>query len=62
MTTSDYPSGECVFSVVGQHRDDADRLLLYGDDGRYYQLDPFDGTPVPVDAIEDWIVEFRLAS
>ena len=62
MAPSENPTVECVFSVVGQHRDDADRLLLYGDDGRYYQLDPIDGTPVLVDEIEEWVVEFRLAS
>jgi hypothetical protein len=62
MSISEFPTVECVFSVVGQHREDADRLLLYGEDGRYYQFDPVDGTPVLVDAIDEWIVEFRLAS
>jgi hypothetical protein len=62
MSVSDGPIVECVFSVVGQHREDPDRLLLFGDDGCYYQLDPLEGVPVPVESTEDWVVEFRLAS
>lgn len=62
MLVTDDPNGECVFSVVGRHRDDPGRLLLCGDDGRYYQLDPIDCAPEPIESIDDWIVEFRLAS
>lgn len=28
-----------TYAVVGEHRDDPDRLLLLGDDGRHYVLE-----------------------
>ena len=30
------PAMSTVFAVVGAHREDPDRLLLLGDDGRHY--------------------------
>ena len=46
-----------IFSVVGQHRDDPDRLLLLGEDGRHYQYDlPRDAT-TPVDPTDGWLVD-----
>ena len=45
---------ECVFAVVGEHREDPDLLLLRGDDDRFYQLDPAEGLPTPVDLADCW--------
>jgi hypothetical protein len=45
---------DCVFSVVGQHREDPSLLLLRGEDGRFYQLDPADGVPTAVEFAEQW--------
>jgi hypothetical protein len=46
-----------VFAVVGEHRNNPDRLLLLGDDGRYYAYETSDGVPVPVDLTPDWVVD-----
>ena len=46
-----------VFAVVGHHERDPDRLLLLGDDGNPYQLDPARGAPVPAAADDGWIVD-----
>ena len=44
-----------TFSLVGEHRDDPDRLLLLGDDGRFYGYALPDGPFVPTDPdAEDW--------
>jgi hypothetical protein len=49
-----YCPDECVFAVVGEHREDPDLLLLRGTDDRFYQLDPLDGLPIPVDFADCW--------
>ena len=46
-----------VFAVVGEHRDDPDRLLLLGDDGRYYAARSPDSQPTPVEPTEEWTVD-----
>jgi hypothetical protein len=61
MSDPAFRTDECIFSVVGQHREDPDRLLLFGDDGHYYQLDPFEGTPTPVEPTDAWLIDFELA-
>jgi hypothetical protein len=43
-----------IFSVVGAHQEDPDRLLMLGDDGELYQLDLPLGTPTPVEATDEW--------
>jgi hypothetical protein len=60
MSIPDNATIGCVFSVVGQHRDDPSRMLLFGDDGCFYQLDPLDADPVPVEPDGDWIIESRV--
>jgi len=50
----DHCPDECVFAVVGEHREDPDLLLLRGDDDRFYQLDPLEGLPTPVDLADCW--------
>ena len=45
---------ECVFAVVGEHRDDPDVLLVRGDDDRLYRLDLTEGQPTPVDLADCW--------
>ena len=51
-----------VFAVVGEHRAEPDRLLLLGQDGRYYAYDA-DGPPMAVEPGAAWHVdEDRLAA
>ena len=45
-----------IFSVVGQHREAPERLLLQGDDGRYYATDRR-GQPTPVEPTADWVFD-----
>jgi hypothetical protein len=45
-----------VFAVVGQHRAEPDRLLLLGDDGRYYAYTP-DGQLTPADPADGWAID-----
>jgi hypothetical protein len=46
-----------VFAVVGKHRADPDRLLLRGDDGRYYAYETDDGAPIAVELSPEWVVD-----
>lgn len=47
-----------VFAVVGEHRAEPDRLLLLGDDGRYYAF-AADGRPAEVDPGDAWALDDR---
>ncbi len=42
-----------VFAVVGEHRVEPGRLLLLGEDGRYYAY-AADGTVQPTEPTEAW--------
>ena len=46
-----------VFAVVGDDREDPNRLLLLGADGQLYDLALPDGTTAPVDPDEAWVVD-----
>ena len=47
-----------AFTLVGEHRDDPDRLLLLGEDGRYYGLRLPDGPALPVEPDDGgWAVD-----
>ncbi len=46
-----------VFAVVGEHRAEPDRLLLVGDDGRYYAYATDAGAPTQVDPSEEWAID-----
>lgn len=46
-----------VFAVVGEHRDDPDRLLMLGSDGQHYAFHLPDGAATPVEPDEDWRVD-----
>ncbi|MEA2530541.1 MAG: hypothetical protein QOG89_2185 [Thermomicrobiales bacterium] len=46
-----------VFAVVGEHRADPTRLLLLGDDGRFYTYETEDGVPIAVELTPEWIVD-----
>lgn len=46
-----------VFAVVGEHRIDPDRLLLLGDDGRFYTYETDDGLPIAVELTPEWVVD-----
>jgi hypothetical protein len=54
MATAKGPAMTSVFAVVGQHREDPERLLLLGADGQHYALALPDGDPDPVQPDEDW--------
>ncbi|MDP9366256.1 MAG: hypothetical protein M3Q10_18885, partial [Chloroflexota bacterium] len=45
-----------VFAVVGQHRAEPNRLLLLGDDGRYYAY-AADGLPARVEPSAAWSLD-----
>lgn len=51
-----------IFSVIGSHNDNPDRLLALGDDGVTYQLELPAGAPTPVDASEDWRIDSTVSS
>jgi hypothetical protein len=46
-----------VFAVVGEHRVDPARLLLLGDDGRFYTYETDDGVPISVELTPEWVVD-----
>jgi hypothetical protein len=46
-----------VFAVVGEHRDAPDRLLLRGDDGRYYAYVAPAVAPTPVEPSAEWALD-----
>ena len=47
-----------LFAVVGCHREDPDRLLLLGDDGRHYASHLAEDPPAPVEADEgEWALD-----
>jgi hypothetical protein len=46
-----------VFAVVGEHRADPARLLLLGDDGRFYTYETDDGVPIAVELTPEWVVD-----
>lgn len=52
------PDMPVVFAVVGEQRDDPDRLLMLGEDGRHYdyRLDSGQTAPVEPDE-EEWRVD-----
>ena len=45
-----------VFAVVGEHRAAPERLLLLGEDGRYYAL-AADGRPIEVEPSGAWCLD-----
>lgn len=49
-----------VFAVVGEHEENPDRLLLLGDDGRYYQYDLSTEATAPVEPEVGWVVDYEL--
>lgn len=50
-----------VFSVIGAYPNDPDRLILLGDDGQHYELEPMQGTPTPVEPSEEWLIDPVIA-
>lgn len=38
-----------IFHAIGEHQDDPYRLLLLGDDGRYYEQKLPEGAPLPTE-------------
>ena len=51
------PAVTTVFAVVGEHRDDPDRLLLLGEDGRHYEHRLPDGPTTPVEPDDAWTLD-----
>jgi hypothetical protein len=46
-----------IFVVIGENREDPNRLLLVDEDGNHYQYVVPDGTTIPIDLDETWIVD-----
>jgi hypothetical protein len=49
-----------LFSVVGEHRDDPNQLLLLGSDGIHYATSTRVSDPVPIEPGEDWLIDERV--
>lgn len=49
-----------IFSVIGAHQDDPDRLILLGDDGHHYQLELPGDTPTPAELTDEWRIDQPL--
>ena len=50
-----------LFAVVGCHREDPDRLLLLGDDGRYYACHvPADPTGLVEARDDEWALDPQI--
>ena len=45
------------FEVIGEHRQDAFKLLARGGDGRYYVLDLRDSQVLPTEPTADWVLD-----
>jgi hypothetical protein len=43
-----------VFAVIGEHREQPEKLLLLGGDGRFYTYVSAKGPPVQVEPTEEW--------
>jgi hypothetical protein len=57
------PAMPTVFSVIGEHRDDPNHLLMLGSDGQHYDYQLTDGTTMPTDpsAVPDtWVIDPQL--
>ena len=48
------------FSIIGQHRDNPNQLLLIGDDGQRYSTDISMSEPVPVDSEDEYVVDASI--
>ena len=46
-----------VFAVIGEHREQPERLLLLGGDGRFYTYVSAEGPPVEVEPTEEWAMD-----
>lgn len=46
-----------VYSIVGEHHDDPDRLLALGADGQHYALMLPQGAMLPVVPDEQWLLD-----
>lgn len=46
-----------TYAVVGEHRDDPDRLLLLGDDGRHYVLELPDSVSTLPRLDDEWTID-----
>ena len=49
-----------IFSVIGEHRAEPDRLLLLGDDGRFYALTTATAQPTAVQPTDEWAIDPEL--
>jgi hypothetical protein len=50
-----------VFAVVGEHRAEPERLLLLGEDGRYYAF-AAEGRPAAVEPSDAWRLDDGTSS
>jgi hypothetical protein len=45
------------YEVIGEHLSDPDRLLVVGDDGRYYALHLITGLTSSAEFADEWIID-----
>jgi hypothetical protein len=48
-----------IFAVIGENRDDPDRLLVLGADGQHYEYQVSEGTtvPIPIEVDDRWMID-----
>jgi hypothetical protein len=46
-----------VYSVIGEHRDNPDRLLALGSDGKHYALTLPSGATAPTEPGDEWAID-----
>ncbi len=51
------PPVAAFFSLVGEHREDPDRLLLLGADGQLYEHLLPDGPTTPIEPDDEWTMD-----
>jgi hypothetical protein len=58
MTGGTFPVTN-VFAVVGEHRQEPERFLLVGDDGRFYAYASSESEPVETEPSDEWELDDR---
>ena len=52
----------CSFQVIGELKDNPERLLLIGDDGQCYAFDVLHGDITPLEVDDSWAVDVSFPS
>ncbi len=46
-----------IFAVIGENREDPDRLLVLGSDGQHYEYQVSVGTTAPIEIDDKWSID-----